>query len=98
MTVQVQVQMKINGWKSGYTSVDNVLRHLQRKAMGYGVPGYSSVTLYVEILAQFCRFAHMDPDQMVSLPKAEIEELIHSYLDSLLAKGLGRSTVKARRT
>ena len=36
-------EVKVKGWKSGYLSVESVLRHLQRKAMGYGAPGYSSV-------------------------------------------------------
>jgi len=88
----------VKGWKSGYLSVEMVLRHLQRKAMGYGVPSYSSVELYVAILAKFCRFSGKDPDQLVALPKGEIEELVHSYLDQSLAKGLSRKTVKTRRS
>jgi hypothetical protein len=91
-------EVKVKGWKSGYFSVESVLRHLQRKAMGYGVPGYSSVELYVAILAQFCRFSGKDPDQLVALPKGEIEEFVHSYLDQSLAKGLSRKTVKTRRS
>ncbi|HVC26661.1 MAG TPA: tyrosine-type recombinase/integrase [Nitrososphaerales archaeon] len=91
-------ELKVKGWTSGYFSVGNVLRHLQRKAMGYGAPSYSSVELYVAILAQFCRFAGKDPAQLVALPKVEIEELVHSYLDQSLARGLSRKTVKTRRS
>ncbi len=91
-------EVKVKGWKSDYISVENVLRHLQRKAMGYGAPSYSSVELYVAILAQFCRFSRMNPDQLVALPRGEIEDLVHSYLDQSLAKGLSRKTVKTRRS
>ncbi len=54
-------EVKVKGWKSGYLSVESVLRHLQRKAMGYGAPSYSSVELYVAIVAQFCRFSGRTP-------------------------------------
>jgi hypothetical protein len=91
-------EVKAKGWKSEYLSVENVLRHLQRKAMGYGAPSYSSVELYVAILGQFSRFSGKNPDQLVALPKGEIEELVHSYLDQSLAKGLSRKTVKTRRS
>jgi hypothetical protein len=50
-------EVKVKGWKSEYFSLGNVLRHLQRRAMGYGAPSYSSVELYVAILAQFGRFS-----------------------------------------
>src|ERR1700688_4856653 len=79
-------EVKVKGWKSEDFSVENVLRHLQRKAMGYGAPSYSSVELYVAILGQFSRFAGKNPDQLVALPKGEIEELVHSYLDQSLAR------------
>ncbi|MDV3292662.1 MAG: tyrosine-type recombinase/integrase [Nitrososphaerales archaeon] len=91
-------EVKVEGWNSGYFSVQNVLRHLQRKAMGYGVPSYSSVGLYVAIMGQFCRFAGKNPDELVRLPRAEIEDLVHSYLDQALSKGLSRKTVKTRRS
>jgi hypothetical protein len=29
-------ELKIDGWRSEYSSVNNVLRHLQRKSSGYG--------------------------------------------------------------
>jgi hypothetical protein len=90
-------EVKVKGWKSEYFSVENVLRHLQRRAMGYGAPSYSSVELYVAILAQFCRFSERNPDQLVALPKGEIEELVHSYLDQSLARGLSKKTVRRRR-
>jgi hypothetical protein len=74
-------EVKVKGWKSGYLSVESVLRHLQREAMGYWAASYSSVELYVAILAQFCRFSGKNPDQQVALPKGELEDLVHSYLD-----------------
>jgi hypothetical protein len=76
--------MKIDGWKSEYGSVENVLRHLNRKASGYGVPSYASVEYYAAVLSQLCKFAGKNPDQLTSLPKQKIEALIHSFLDSLV--------------
>jgi len=38
-------------------SVNNVLRHLQRKSSGYGFGSYSSVTGYAEILSWLVRFS-----------------------------------------
>ncbi len=98
MVLQALVDVGIDGWKSSYASVDNVLRHLQRKSSGYGAPSYASVEWYGAILNAFCKYAGKDPDQLVSLPKEEIEELIHSYLDIGLAKGLSKKTVKNRRS
>jgi site-specific recombinase XerC len=98
LILQALVHMKIGGWKSGYASVDNVLRHLQRKSGGYGTPSYASVEWYAPILNAFCAYAGRDPDQLVSLPKEEIEELIHSYLDAGLSKGLSKTTIKNRRS
>jgi integrase len=92
------VELKIDGWNSGYAGVENVLRRLQRKSSGYGVSSYSTVKVYGEVFAQFCRFVGKDPDQLVSLPKAEIEELIHSYLDSLIVRDLSKKTIKTWRT
>jgi hypothetical protein len=91
-------EVKVKGWKSEHISAENLLRHLQREAMGYGAPGYSSIEPYVAILAQFCRFSWKNPDHLVALLKGKIEELVHSYLDQSLAKGLSRKTVKTRRS
>jgi site-specific recombinase XerD len=98
LVLQSFVEMKVDGWKSEYRSVDIVLRHLQRKSSGYGTPSYASLEWYVSTLNLFCTYAGKDPDQLVSLPKPEIEELIHSYLDSLVVKGLSKKTVRTRRT
>ncbi|MDA4131837.1 MAG: site-specific integrase [Thaumarchaeota archaeon] len=98
LVLQALVEMRIDGWKSGYASVDNVLRHLQRKSGGYGTPSYASVEWYAPILNAFCNYVGKDPDQLVSLPKEEIEELIHSYLDAGLLKGLSKTTIKNRRS
>ncbi|MGA2664457.1 MAG: site-specific integrase [Nitrososphaerales archaeon] len=96
--LQALLDMRVDGWRSGYASVDNVLRHLQRKSSGYGAPSYASVEWYAPVLNAFCRYAGKDPDQLVSLDKEEIEALIHSYLDGLLTKGLSKKTVKNRRS
>jgi hypothetical protein len=59
---------------------------------------YASVKWYGAILNAFCKYVGKDPGQLVSLPKSELEEIIHSYLDSGLAKGLSKKTVKNRRS
>ena len=84
MVLQALLDMKIDGWKSGYGSVASVLRHLSRKASGYGAPSYASVEYYADVLNQLCRFAGKNPDQLASLPKPKIEALIHSFLDAVL--------------
>jgi len=43
-------ELKIDGWRSEYSSVNNALRHLQRKSSGYGFVSHSSVTGYAKIL------------------------------------------------
>jgi hypothetical protein len=78
--------MKIDGWKSGYASVDSVLRHLSRKASGYGVPSYASVEYYADVLNQLCKFTGKNPDQLASVPKPEIEAFIHSFLDAMVER------------
>ena len=92
-------ELKIDGWRSECPSVNNVLRHLQRKSSGYGFGSYSSVTGYAEILSWLVRFSGgKNPDELVSLSREDVEELIHSYLDSLIVKGLSKNTVKMRRS
>jgi site-specific recombinase XerC len=90
--------MKIDGWKSGYGSVDNVLRHLSRKASGYGTPSYASVEYYADVMNQLCKFAGKNPDQLASSSKPKIEALIHSFLDSMVERGLSKRTIKIRRS
>jgi hypothetical protein len=59
-------ELKIDGWRSEYSSVNNVLRHLQRKSSGYGFGSYSSVTGYAEILSWLVRFSRgKNPDELV---------------------------------
>jgi hypothetical protein len=83
-------EMKIDGCKSGYGSVDSVLRHLSRKASGYGVPSYASVEHFADVLNQFCKFSGKNPDQLTSLPNPKVEALIHSFLDSMVERGLSK--------
>jgi site-specific recombinase XerC len=90
--------MKIDGWKSGYGSVDSVLRHLSRKASGYGVPSYASVEYYADVLNQLCKFSGKNPDQLTSLPNPKVEALIHSFLDSMVERGLSKRTINIRRS
>ena len=83
MLLRRPLEAGIDGWKSRYASVDAVSRHLQRKSGGCGAPSHASV-----VLNSFCKYVGKDPDQLVSLAKDELKDLIHSYLDQGLAKGL----------
>ncbi len=92
MVIQPLVEMHVQGWKSGYARVDNVFRQLHRKSGCYRAPSYASVGCYAPILNASCKYVGKDPDQLVSLPKEEIEELIHSYLHGRFAKGCIKKT------
>jgi len=78
MPLQVLKELRIEGWRSGYRSVDNVLRHLRRKT-----GSYASVEVYTEVLSRFCDFVGCDPDHLLSLDKGTIESNIHTFLDSM---------------
>lgn len=68
--------LKVDGWKSGYASVDLLLRHLSRKCRSE-----ASRRAYLSRVYSFCIFAGMDPDSLVYLPKNVIEGLVQDYAD-----------------
>lgn len=71
-----EVLLKVEGWKSGYVSVDRFLRHMGRKTRSEG-----SRATYLKTLAQFVRFAGLSPDELVRLKKGEVEERVQSFCD-----------------
>jgi integrase len=93
MPLQALKELRIEGWRSDYRSVDNVLRHLRRKT-----GSYASVEVYAEVLSRFCSFVGCDPDQLLSLGKRLIESNIHTFLDSMRDRGLSLKTISTRRS
>jgi len=76
--------LKVDGWSSGYESVEGrgrLLRHLKCKTGNEG-----SRATYLKILAMFVRFTGLNLDQLVSLRKKEVEERVQAFCD--LARAL----------
>ena len=68
--------LKVNGWKSDYTSVDLLLRHLSRKCKSE-----ASRKAYLNRLHSFCIYAKANPEELVRLPKRANEKLVQNYAD-----------------
>ncbi len=68
----------VKAWKSRYTSVQNLLRHLRRYTQST-----STRSVYLRILYRFCRHTGYDPDQLVALPPKQVNGLIMDFVDEL---------------
>lgn len=68
--------LKVSGWSSGYASVNLLLKHLLRKSRSE-----ASKRTYLRRLSSFCVYAGKNPDELVRLPKGEIERLVQAYAD-----------------
>lgn len=68
--------LKVNGWSSEYKSVDALLKHLSRKS-----GSEASKRTYLRRLYPFCLYAKMNPDELVDLPKGDVEGLVQAYAD-----------------
>jgi len=68
--------LKVDGWSSGYESVNKLLRHLGRKTRSEG-----SRATYLKTLAMFVRYTGLNPDQLVALKKEEVEEKVQAFCD-----------------
>lgn len=68
--------LKVNGWKSGYNSVDLLLRHLSRRCKSEG-----SRRAYLGRLHLFCLHTGMEPDELIAMPKEVIEKQVQDYAD-----------------
>lgn len=92
------ISLKIDGWESGYKSVDKVLKHLRLKGSGYAYQSYASVESYAEVFNRFCVFSKIgDPDKAMTLPKKQLEEKIEAFLLQGINKNLSRKTIATRR-
>ena len=68
--------LRVDGWKSEYTSVDMLLRYLARKSKSE-----ASRKAYLDRLHSFCIYAKANPDELVRLPKRTNEKLVQNYAD-----------------
>jgi len=71
-----EVSLKVEGWRSGYESVDRLLRHLARKSRSEG-----SRATYLKTLAQFVAFTGLSPDELVALSKEDVEAKVQAFCD-----------------
>jgi len=68
--------LRVTGWRSKYESVDVLLRHLSRKSRSE-----ASKEAYLRQIHSFCVHVGLNPDQLVKLPKNQIENLLQAYTD-----------------
>lgn len=71
-----EVLLKVDGWRSEYVSVENLLKHLKRKTKSEG-----SRATYLKTLAQFVKFCGVSPDDLASLDKEEVEKKVQEFCD-----------------
>lgn len=74
--------LRVEGWRSGYSSVERVLRHYSRKVRSEKTRENFCVTLM-----QFCRFCRLSPDELVALSPEDASSLCQDFTDHLRDKG-----------
>jgi integrase len=72
--------LRVEGWKSHYQSVNNLLLHLSRKSKSEGTR-----KLYLWHLYKFCKFTSSTPAQLVRMKRDTVEGAVQRYADSLTA-------------
>jgi hypothetical protein len=73
----------VKAWKSNYTSVQNLLRHLT-----HYTKSTSTRSVYLRILHRFCKHTGKNPDQLVALPPKQVNGLIMDFVGELGGSGL----------
>ena len=74
--------LKLNGWHSGYGSVDSALRHYARKIRSEKTRENFCVAVML-----FCKYCALDPDAVVPLTPEEASKHCQAFTDSLRDKG-----------
>ena len=74
--------LRVEGWRSAFSSVDRALRHYARK-----VASEKTKENFCIILMQFCRFCGLSPDELVALSPKKASELCQTFTDSMREKG-----------
>ena len=73
--------LKVEGWKSGYNSVDRALRHYARR-----VRSEKTRANFCGTLMRFCQYSGMGPDGLVELDVDEASRLCQGFTDHLRDK------------
>jgi integrase len=68
--------LKVCGWRSEYTSVNALLRHLWRKSRSE-----ASRRAYLRQVYLLCSASGYTPDELVALPKEEITKMVQEFAD-----------------
>jgi len=69
--------LRVDGWKSRYLSVNNLLLHLARKSKSEGTR-----RVYLWHLYKFCCFTGKTPAQLVRMRRLDVERIVQRYADS----------------
>lgn len=77
-----------DSWKSNYPSIQNLLNHLARQSKSEG-----SRESYLNVIKRFCWTTSYGPEELISLPKAQIETLLQNYIDDKASEGKSRTTL-----
>jgi integrase len=81
--------LRISGWGSGYPCVNNLLKYLGYRKIG----SEASRRIYCYVLYMFCRHTDRAPDEMVTLKKGEIENLMQSFGYKKKERGCSSRTI-----
>jgi len=76
------VFLKVDGWKSGFRSVQKLLDFLQYRKSA----SEQSKAAFCFALCALCRFVGKSPDELVGLPREEVEKLVQDFCDKLLER------------
>lgn len=77
--------LEVEGWRSEWKSVQNLLNHLARKTKSE-----ASKRNYLQIIHRFCKHYNYTPDSLIKLKKKKIEKLIQDYCDTLLNRNCSK--------
>lgn len=75
MVTPWEAYLGISDWNSKHPPVNNFLNYLRYKKIG----SEGSRSVYCNVLFAFCKYANKSPDELVALPKADVEKLIESF-------------------
>lgn len=78
--------LRVRGWKSDFPSVQRVLDFLQYRKSA----SEQSKAAFCYILCALCRFVGKSPDELVGLPREEVEKLSQDFCDKLLERSRRR--------
>jgi integrase len=68
--------LKVDGWTSGYASVNSLIKHLFRKSRSE-----ASRKAYLRQIYSLCVSSGLTPDHLMKLPKEKIEKLVQEHAD-----------------